>query len=130
MSDLIKREDAVNAVEMFFEDAFIEDAEVHDLVYKINHIPAASQWHRVEDGLPKESNCYIVYLRQGTEMKTPEWMGGEPLSYVTEMGFEKGQMLWRDGDDAYNASLSLVDTANEFHVTHWMEKPEPPKEDA
>lgn len=89
---------------------------------------AASPWHRVEKGLPKETGHYIVYLRQGTEVETPEWMGGEPLSYVTEMGFDKGQMLWRDGDDVYNASLSLVDTANEFHVTHWMEKPEPPKE--
>ena len=87
-------------------------------------------WHKVEDGLPKESNCYIVYLRQGTEMKTPEWMGGEPLSYVTEMGFDKEQMLWKDGDDAYNALLSAVDTKKDFHVTHWTEKPEPPKEDA
>ena len=89
---------------------------------------AASTWHMVEDELPKESNCYIVYLRQGTEMKTPDWMGGEPLSYVTEMGFNKEQMLWQNGDDAYNAILSAVDTKKDFHITHWMEKPEPPKE--
>lgn len=102
----------------------------YDEGYKDGKRDAASPWHRVEDeGLPKETRCYIVYLRQGTEAETPEWMGGEPLSYVTEMGFDKGQMLWRDGDDAYNASLSLVDTANEFHVTHWMDKPEPPKEE-
>lgn len=89
---------------------------------------AASTWHRVEEELPKESNRYIVYLRQGTEMETPDWMGGEPLSYVTEMGFDKEQMLWQNGDDAYNAILSAVDTKKDFHITHWMDKPEPPQE--
>lgn len=52
MSELIRREDAIDAVDRFFEDAYIEDAEVHDLVYAINHIPAASPWHRVEDNGP------------------------------------------------------------------------------
>ena len=108
------------------------DFEPSSFVHSIDNAPTVkpdSPWHRVEEeGLPKETRCYIVYLRQGTEVETPEWMGGELLSYVTEMGFEKGQMLWRDGDDAYNASLSLVDTAHEFHVTHWMEKPKPPEE--
>ena len=102
---------------------------VDDVLDDLEDAPTVREWHRVEEeGLPKETRCYIVYLRQGTEVEMPEWMGGEPLSYVTEMGFEKGQMLWRDGDDAYNASLSLVDTAHEFHVTHWMEKPKPPEE--
>lgn len=92
----------------------------------------ASPWHRVEtkEDLPKENDTYIVYLRQGTKVETPEWMGGEPLGYVTEMGFNKEQMLWQDGDYAYNAILSFVDTERDFHATHWMEKPKPPKEDA
>ena len=64
MSELIKREDVINAVEMFFEDAYIEDAEVHDLVYKINHIPAASPWHRVDEP-PKEEGKYLVYDGRG-----------------------------------------------------------------
>ena len=93
-------------------------------------VEPSPQWHKVEskEDLPKESDTYIVYLRQGTKVETPEWMGGEPLSYVTEMAFDRGQMLWRVDDDAYNAVLSLVDTEREFHVTHWMEKPNPPKE--
>lgn len=93
-------------------------------------IPTASPWHRVEskEDLPKENDTYIVYLRQGTKVETPEWMGGEPLSYVVEMEFDREQMLWRADDDAYNAILSFVDTERDFHVTHWMEKPEPPKE--
>lgn len=63
MSDLIKREDAINAVEMFFKDAYIEDSDVHcaDMVYEINHISTASPWHRVEDGLPKIGKIVLVY---------------------------------------------------------------------
>ena len=51
MSELINREDAINAVEMFFKDAFIEDADVHcaDLEWEINRIPAAPRWRRVEE---------------------------------------------------------------------------------
>ena len=148
MSDLIDRErfsadmrDFQNRVGIWRDEA--EDMETRTradaalatiietklILDKQPTIPAPC-WHRVEDELPKESNCYIVYLRQGTEMKTPEWMGGEPLSYVTEMGFDKEQMLWKDGHDAYNAVLSAVDTKKDFHVTHWTERPEPPKEDA
>jgi len=121
MSELIDREVALDAIK------FAELGREYDEVEKVQIF---NPWHRVEDGdLPKETGRYIVYLRQGTEVETPEWMGGEPLSYVTEMGFDKGQMLWQEGDDAYNAVLDLVDTEKEFHVTHWMEKPEPPKED-
>ena len=96
----------------------------------IDEMPTASPWHRVEskEDLPKESGTYIVYLRQGTKVETPEWMGGEPLSYVVEMEFDREQMLWRADDDAYNAILSFVDTERDFHVTHWTEKPEPSKE--
>lgn len=109
------------------------DCDVDDVLDDLEcfeTIEPASPWHRVEESLPKESNTYIVYLRQGTEAETPEWMGGDPLSYVTEMAFDREQMLWRADDDAYNAILSFVDTERDFHVTHWMEKPEPPKEDA
>ena len=104
--------------------------DIFEQTYEPADAPAASPWHRVEEELPKENNGYIVYLRQGTEMETPEWTGGEPLGYVTEMRFDKEQMLWKDGDYAYNAILSAVDTKKDFHVTHWTEKPEPPKEDA
>ena len=63
MSELIKREDAINAVEMFFKDAYIEDSDVHctDMVYEINHIPAASPWHRVEEP-PKKTAKYLVWV--------------------------------------------------------------------
>ena len=112
-------------------DIGAELQKAYDEGYEDGKRDAASPWHRVEswENLPEESGPYIVYLRQGTKVETPEWMGGEPLSYVTEMAFDRRQMLWRADNDSYNAVLSFVDTEREFHVTHWMEKPEPPKED-
>ena len=134
MSILIKHQDMPKEGEKYLLE-IRHDGTVYDA---IGHMVAAqavqfeSPWHRVEtkEDLPKENDTYIVYLRQGTKVETPEWMGGEPLGYVTEMGFNKEQMLWQDGDYAYNAILSFVDTERDFHVTHWMEKPKPPKEDA
>ena len=110
MSELIKREDAINAVELFFKDAYIEDADVHctDMVYEINHIPAASPWHRVEDGLPKEAGEYIVAYH-------PCYWEDVDTS-VTKVGIDnfRGKSAW---------------AKKKFQrVTHWMEKPEPPKE--
>lgn len=133
MSDLIDRQALLDECLNHYEVGNIEQNCTMDWICKtVRNFPAASPWHRVEskEDLPKDSNTYIVYLRQGTKVETPEWMGGEPLSYVTEMAFDREQMLWRADDDAYNAILSFVDTERDFHVTHWMEKPEPPKEDA
>lgn len=101
MSELIKREDAINAVEMFFEDAY---AEVRDLVYKINHIPAASPWHRVEDDPPDEKEDAIFYY---------EWTGISGTVYK-------------------ETSITSLDElmALGCRPIAWMEKPEPPKEGA
>ena len=59
----------------------------------------------------------------------PRERTGRTLGFVTEMTFDREQMLWRADNDAYNAILSFVDTEKDFHVTHWTEKPKPPKED-
>lgn len=81
-----------------------------------------------EDHLPEESGEYIVYIQMGTGAEVPDFMGSNDLSYVTSMYFKKGQKLWLDEyDEAYNADLSLVDTVNEFHVTHWMPLPQKSK---
>ena len=104
MSELIRREDAINAVEMFFEDAYIEDAEVHDLVYKINHIPAASPWHRVEEELPDDSRVVLIFT----------------ASRIVGVGsfIRPNWYQW------YSSGGLPVD------VTYWMPLPEPPKEEA
>ena len=102
MSELIRREDAINAVEMFFEDAYIEDAEVHDLVYKINHIPTASPWHRVEEDPPDKKTYAIFYY---------EWTGISGTVYRETSIISLNELM----------ALGCRPIA-------WMEKPKPPEE--
>ena len=86
------------------------------------------KWVSVEDRLPEESGEYIVYIQMGTGVEMPDFFGSDDLSYVTSMYFKESQKLWLDEyDEVYNADLSLVDTANDFHVTHWMPLPQKPK---
>lgn len=76
----------------------------------LDEIPTASPWHRVEDELPKEAGEYIVAYH-------PCWWNDVNTS-VTEIGIDtfRGKTSW---------------AKRKFQrVTHWMEKPEPPKEDA
>ena len=86
------------------------------------------KWVSVEDHLPEESGEYIVYIQMGTGVEVPDFFGSDDLSFVTSMYFKERQKLWLDEyDEAYNADLSLVDTANDYHITHWMKLPKPPK---
>ena len=78
--------------------------------YKAGKRDAAPRWHRVEDGLPKEAGEYIVAYH-------PCWWNDVNTS-VTEIGIDpfRGKTSW---------------AKRRFQrVTHCMEKPEPPKEDA
>ena len=108
MSELIRREDAIKATwkEPSYADPLNVLTEVRD---RINALPTASPWHRVEDGLPKEAGEYIVAYH-------PCWWNDVNTS-VTEIGIDtfRGKTSW---------------AKRKFQrVTHWMEKPEPPKED-
>lgn len=121
MSELIKREDAINAVEMFFKDAYIEDADVHctDMVHEINQIPAASPWHRVENELPNEYDTVIVCGR----MKYDHEKDYEVFVDAAEYGpFDYAHDRWVTWNDWYEGQ-------EEFKITHWMPLPDPPKED-
>lgn len=73
-------------------------------------VEPASPWRRVEEELPKEAGEYIVAYH-------PCWWNDVKTS-VTEIGIDtfRGKTSW---------------AKRKFQrVTHWMEKPEPPKEDA
>lgn len=108
-------------------DAYIKENE--RLKKRIEELEAQMpKWVSVEDKLPEESGEYTVYIQMGTGVEVPDFLGSNDLSYVTSVYFKKRQKLWFDEyEESYNADLSLVDTANDFHVTHWMELPEPPK---
>lgn len=59
MSELISREDAINATwqEPSYTDPYNVLTEVRD---RINALPTASPWHRVEEP-PKDEGKYLVY---------------------------------------------------------------------
>ena len=110
MSELIKREDVQREIQASFDEGAFRWQDGQDLLGRINALPTASPWHRVEDGLPKEPGEYIVAYHPcyWDDVKTK----------VTKVGIDnfRGKSAW---------------AKKKFQrVTHWMEKPEPPKEDA
>lgn len=85
MSELIKREDAIKATwqEPSYTDPINVLTEVRD---RINEIPAASPWHRVEEP-PKEYGTYIVCWKDGEKFWwekadwDEDWCTNEPNWY-------------------------------------------------
>ena len=110
MSDLIKRDDVQREIQASFDGGAFRWQDGQDLMDRINAIPAAPRWRRVEDELPKEAGEYIVAYHpcRWEDVKVS----------VTKVGIDnfRGKSAW---------------AKKKFQrVTHWMEKPEPPKEDA
>ena len=124
MSELIKREDAINAVEMFFKDAYIEDADVHctDMVYEINHIPAASPWHRVEEP-PKDACDCLVCWTTIHDAETGEVTGH---GFWCEKGWYEDGLL---GEAGFYCQSRKETHPVRVEPDYWMPI-EPPKEDA
>ena len=118
MSELIRREDAINAVEMFFKDAYIEDSDVHctDMVYEINHIPTASPWHRVEEEMPDLLQFVVVCNDEG-KCVVAQYVGYQTDSLTP----------WRIAYTMYDTDI--YDEKECGPVRYWMPI-EPPKEDA
>ena len=104
MSELIDRE----AVREFIKSYRHSTDVAFDMEKHLDEIPAASPWHRVEEP-PKESGEYIVAYH-------PCYWEDVDTS-VTKVGIDnfRGKSAW---------------AKKKFQrVTHWMDKPEPPKED-
>ena len=104
MSELIRREDAIKATwkEPSYADPLNVLTEVRD---RINALPTASPWHRVEEP-PKEEGKYVAI-----NVKTKWWY---------EASYENGN--WK-AVDLFGQRWVVI------HPTHWMPI-EPPKEDA
>ena len=100
MSDLIDRCDVLGVISCFFEDSFIEDADVHcaELEREINRIPAAPRWVRCEERLPEREGDYLVFTNL---------YGGHAYT------------------DYYSPNYGW----DEYEVVAWMNLPEPPRED-
>ena len=121
MSELIKREDAINAVEMFFKDSYIEDADVHcnDMVYEIDHIPPASPWHRVEEQPKDGQECIVAYSGP------TDWIY-EHATYHSDLNKALEEDIFIEGTDGFIVDGD-VGYARHGLFKYWMPI-EPPKE--
>ena len=112
MSELIRREDAIKATwqEPSYTDPLNVLTEVRD---RINALPTASPWRRVEDGLPEMSEIVPGYVCSKTLVLYDAESGHMDIGYVRE---KPNGVDWLWGKPFKNP-------------THWMPI-EPPKEDA
>ena len=115
MSELIDRGDVLGVVSCYFEDSFIEDADVHcaELEREINRLPAAPRWHRVEDELPS--------------MDGYDWVLGVVTGEAGYLRFHKAIMMV-SFDPEYKEWFIDEYPDAKITVSHWMELPESPKE--
>ena len=118
MSDLIDRQALLDECLNHYEVGNIEQNCTMDWICKtVRNFPAASPWHRVEDGLPKE--------KQNKNYKDFEYVlcattfgDVRPYKFGTPIGWDEPHFWYGTG--------GIMDK----YVTHWMPLPEPPKEDA
>ena len=103
--ELIDRE----AVREFIKSYRHSTDVAFDMEKHLDEIPAASTWHRVDEP-PKKAGEYIVAYH-------PCWWD-DVKTQVTKVGI-----------DSFRGKASWAKRKTQ-RVTHWMEKPEPPKEDA
>ena len=98
------------------------------------HLQNAINWTVVEkDGLPSVPGEYLVYVRAGTDFKKPDteldFDLNEVLDYVTTAYFDTDTCLWKENDEYYNGNLACVNKEKTYYISHWADKPKPPKED-
>lgn len=114
MSELIRREDAIKATwqEPSYTDPYNVLTEVRD---RINALPAAPRWQRVEEELPS--------------MDGYDWVLGIVTGEAGSLRFHKAVMMV-SFDPQYKEWFIDEYPDAKITVSHWMELPEPPKEDA
>lgn len=127
MSELIRREDAIKATwkEPSYADPLNVLTEVRD---RINAIPAAYPWRRVEDGLPESNDAVNVV-----------WVNRNPESYyadikdkpfVSTAHYHKGKWYWfsstcKDFLDEYGR-CEVDEVDKDIDILYWMPLPSPP----
>ena len=115
MSELIKREDAIKATwqEPSYTDPYNVLTEVRE---RINALPAASTWHRVEDDYPDLLQFVVVCNDDG------KYVVAQYVGYQTD-----SLTPWRIAYTMYDTD-AYYEMEN-GPVRYWMPI-EPPKEDA
>ncbi len=103
MSDLIKREDVQREIQASFDGGAFRWQDGQDLLDRINALPPASPWHRVEDELPNDG----------------EWAIFTNGKVVTVERFK---------EDAYNHFFPASQWFDFEDAIAWMALPEPPEE--
>lgn len=112
------RNEAADAIEHLLNELTETSHEMQKQMCRAD----GGRWIPVTERLPDGDSPYIAYL------KAPDdWEPHEVLSYVTMLEFDKRQMLWWQSENScFNADIDIV--SNDYKVTHWMPRPEPPKE--
>ena len=107
MSDLIKREDVQREIQASFDGGAFRWQDGQDLMDRINALPTASPWHRVELEEPTKAGWYLVMDVDG-DFNVDEWHNTFGWQFVTPSDADR--------------------------ITYWMPIEwmpiEPPKEDA
>lgn len=65
MSDLINREDVQREIQVSFDEGAFRWQDGQDLMDRINALPAAPRWVRVEDELPDKNTNVLFYDENG-----------------------------------------------------------------
>lgn len=86
MDDLIKRQDAIEAIEQLWDwdtvDGIQTSTALKQVITDIKNLPSAQQWIPCSERLPKEDDLYLVTnSRWGySEREIGLWQGGEWLT--------------------------------------------------
>lgn len=111
MGELIRREDVQREIQASFDGGAFRWQDGQDLLDRINALPTASPWRRVEE-----------------EPVPYKWVWGVYSQTVCGKTFRHHKTVRNDGDHIIDEDWNIYDG----FITHWMYRwplPEPPKEE-
>ena len=110
MSELIRREDVQREIQASFDGGAFRWQDGQDLLDRINALPTASPWHRVEDELPEIGKRVLVSYGGDVQI----------LKRTDSMTYDGKNYWWNEADGLWER----VEEGSDWTPI------EPPKEDA